>query len=289
MLLAPGLCAALLCSTACAQRMAFTIQDAQTAMRLKTTILNDDVVGTEDVRVDVVDGVAYLSGHISSDAHRARLVELARATTGVRDVRVDLAVRPEIAVLRQQLSVAPGDPDRGQRHVLALGLSARMMRSEGAGLEDTVDLTPIFRIRSRGLAPALGFGWSTRDLAAAPDDRRALAELRIRPVMGGLAYTHPLGRTALIGSLVAGYAFNSVQPDAAAAGPLRAIRSTNALAVRPGAALWVDLTDRAAMQFSLSYTRCRPRVTYASDDRLLSSVVNADALTFSIGAAYWVF
>lgn len=268
--------------------MAFTVEDAQTAMRLKTAILNDEVVGTEDVRVDVVDGVAYLSGRISSEAHRQRLADIARATPGVRDVRIDVNVRPEIAVLRQQLSVEPEDRELRRPYNVGVGLSARMMRSASA-LDDAVDLSPIVLFRTRAWAPAIGFGWSTRDLAAAPGNHDALAKLRVRPVMAGVSYEHAFGRTAIVGSLVAGYAFNSVRPDEEAAGPLRAIRSSNAFAIRPGAAFRVDVTDRTAIQFSLSYTRCRPRVTYASDETVTAQRVNADAMTFSIGAAYWLF
>jgi hypothetical protein len=277
-------------SAGCAARARPALVDAQMAMRVRTALLNDPVVGGEDLRVDVRQGVVYLSGRISSEERRARIVALAQTTPGVTDVQMAVEVRPDVAPVGRPLTLRPPDERRAQRHVVGLGAAVRLTGSTSRRLGDALEVTPLFSLGpGEGWGPAIGFGWSSRTLVEGIGGRSPLARLRLRPVLAGLAYSKPVGRASASLSLVGGYAFNALHIDEAQAGPLRAIAVSNTLVVRPSASLKVDIRDRVGLQLSAGYLRARPRVTFASDTLLRREPVNADALTFSVGAVYWIF
>ncbi|HEY8550114.1 MAG TPA: BON domain-containing protein [Vicinamibacterales bacterium] len=285
-----GLCVVAL-TAGCAARGGLSRADAEAAMRVKTAIVNDAEVGTEDVRVHVERGVAHLTGRISARDREARLVAIASATPGIREVRADFQVHPHVGAVARQLSVEPPVIDSSHpRHLIAVGASLRVTRSARSQLDDAVDVAPVVWLRpGNGFGPAIGFGWGTRDLETGPTGAPALARLRIRPLMGGLSYTKPLGRSHLSFSLVGGYAFTRLSVDDTRAGPDRAIGVSNTFAWRPSASLLVDLTDRFGVQFSAGYLVVRPKVTFANDRSVTSERVRADGLMMSIALGYWVF
>lgn len=260
-------------------------------MRVKTALLNDADLGTEDVRVDVRRGVAYLRGRISAPDRERRIDALVRGVSGIRDVLIDVQVTPHVGAVGRRLDILPARLAAQRGKLFGVGGAVRFTRTAGGDVDDAVDVAPLFRFgTSRGFGPALGFGWTTRELLASGSTSAApLADLRVRPVMAGVAYTHPFGRLQLSTSLIAGYAFTRLSVDRAAAGPDRAIAVDNAFAWRPAATLWIDTTDRLGLQISAGYLVARPRVTFASDDRVFASRVRADALVVSVGAAWWVF
>ena len=279
-----------LLSAGCAARARPALIDAQMAMRVRTALLNDLVVGGEDLRVDVRRSVVYLSGRISSEERRARIVELARTTPGVTDVQMAVEVGPEVAAVARPLSVRPPGERRARRHVVGLGATVRLTGSTNQQLDDALYVTPLFSLwRAEGWGPAIGFGWSTRTLLEGIAGRQPLARLRLRPVMAGITYSKPVARASASLSLVGGYAFNALDIDEAQAGPLRAIAVSNTLVVRPSASLKFDVSERVGLQLSAGYLRARPHVTFASDTLLRRERVNADALILSVGAVYWIF
>jgi hyperosmotically inducible protein len=79
---------------ACGKAVGETIQDATITTRVKTALLNDPEIGALRIDVDTALGVVTLTGTVGSEAEKARATDLARAVPGVKDVRVDLAVRP---------------------------------------------------------------------------------------------------------------------------------------------------------------------------------------------------
>jgi len=64
---------------------------------VKTKLAADSTVKAYLINVDTKDGVVTLAGNVDTDAAKGRAVELARATTGVRDVRDELTVTPPAA------------------------------------------------------------------------------------------------------------------------------------------------------------------------------------------------
>jgi hyperosmotically inducible periplasmic protein len=68
--------------------------DGGITTRVRTALLNDTQVAANDINVTAVNGVVTLSGRVRSAAERDRAVAVARQTTGVSDVRSELAVQP---------------------------------------------------------------------------------------------------------------------------------------------------------------------------------------------------
>ena len=68
--------------------------DSGITTRVRTALLNDTQVAANDINVTAVNGVVTLSGRVRTAAERDRAVAVARQTTGVSDVRSELAVQP---------------------------------------------------------------------------------------------------------------------------------------------------------------------------------------------------
>ena len=64
---------------------------------VKSKFASDDVVKANRIDVDTKDKVVTLKGEVQSAAARARAVELAKSTEGVRDVVDSLTIVPEAA------------------------------------------------------------------------------------------------------------------------------------------------------------------------------------------------
>jgi hypothetical protein len=282
----------LVLGTACAARSpAPSLADVEAAMRVKTALVNDPVLGIEDVRVEVRQGVAHLTGRISAAGREPEIVALVRTVPGITAVAADLRVAPHVGAVQSRLGVLPERMRARRGRLIAVGAGVRVVRAGGSDVGDGVNLAPFIRLGGgNGFGPAIGFGWNRRDLLASPTGDAPLASLRVRPVMGGIAYTRTLAsRYQVSGSLVAGYAFTHLGVDRRAAGPWRAIDAENTFAWRPSATLWIDPGGRLSYQVSAGYLVARPRVTYASDTGVTAARVRGDALMVTVGAAWWVF
>ena len=66
--------------------------DSGISTRVRTVLLNDSQVAAGNINVTASNGVVTLSGRVRSEAERDRAVALARQTSGVSDVRSELAV-----------------------------------------------------------------------------------------------------------------------------------------------------------------------------------------------------
>jgi hyperosmotically inducible periplasmic protein len=62
------------------------VDDATISARVKTTLLNDPQVGALKIDVTTSKGVVTMSGTVKSQAEAERAIQLARQTSGVRDV-----------------------------------------------------------------------------------------------------------------------------------------------------------------------------------------------------------
>ena len=66
--------------------------DSSISTRVRTALLNDPQVAAGGINVTASNGVVTLSGRVRSEADRERAVAVARQTSGVSDVRSELAV-----------------------------------------------------------------------------------------------------------------------------------------------------------------------------------------------------
>jgi hyperosmotically inducible periplasmic protein len=66
--------------------------DSGISIRVRTALLNDTQVAANAINVTASNGVVTLSGRVRTPAERDRAVAVARQTSGVADVRSELAV-----------------------------------------------------------------------------------------------------------------------------------------------------------------------------------------------------
>ncbi|HWI17530.1 MAG TPA: BON domain-containing protein [Vicinamibacterales bacterium] len=78
------------------------IKDGWLVMKVHSEFVNEDVLGGSNIDVDVKNGVVTLQGTVTSEAARARALEVARKNDGVKNV-VD------------QLRIAPATDNRAER------------------------------------------------------------------------------------------------------------------------------------------------------------------------------
>lgn len=275
----------------CSARGTVSLVDAQTAVQVKTALVNDDTLGTLPIDVWVHGGMVTLQGTVRSMGEVDRALALARVVPGVVGARSELEIRasPAARVLPSATlpALAP-EPESPSRFV-AVGASWSRMQPGGQMLASASSLGPILRLRpGSGFGPSFGFSWIKDELQAGAGTS-PLAVLRVRPVMAGGQYQVVQGRLAAGASLVAGYAFNRLVVDTTQAGPGRAIAVTNSFAWRPGAWVWYDIFPRVGLNVFGGYLFTRPELTFADDESISSRRVNAGTAILSVGVAYWVF
>jgi len=275
------------------------VQDAQIAVRVKTALVNDAVLGVQPIEVSVTDGVARLSGSVASGAQAQRAVAVTRAVDGVRDVRSDLVVSApstDTAPVTEEEPRDTGLPARRfgaddevitEPRVLAVGVSFRQNHPVSEDLGSSIGFGPSFRLGSgSGLGIGIGFGWFATDVSAGSTP---LGRVRIRPVLGGLSYTFRRDRVSASLALLAGAASNTLSEQDRSIGPVWALNVRNSVVARPGVSLWFDVSRRAAFNVSANYVITRPRFSVLEDGRVLSRTLHADAVLLSTGVVYKLF
>jgi hyperosmotically inducible protein len=79
---------------ACGKSVGDTIDDATISTHVKTSLLNDPVVGGLRIDVDTFKGVVTLSGRVRTKEEEAKAIALARKIGGVTDVKSSLQIQP---------------------------------------------------------------------------------------------------------------------------------------------------------------------------------------------------
>jgi hyperosmotically inducible periplasmic protein len=292
---------ALAASFACATATEpLDVSSAQTAAQVITVLVNDPEIGARPIDVQVTRGVVRLSGRVRSQEELQRAIELARSVPGV--IRVDAAVRIGADPLpdeelprmdrRQRAAVDPAVEFaelRESRDRLALGASLGASLPTDAAFESGRSLGPLMRFGSGpGLRATVGFDWFRATLVSASPSSPA-SQLRVRPLMVGLAYTLVAGPVSVAPSLVGGYALNSVNvPDTGAAGRL-AVDVGNSLAWRPAVSVWIDTGARTAVNVSVGRMMTRLNATFVEDGLIDRRVLDGNSTMVSVGLAYKLF
>ena len=81
-------------TTACGKSVGDTIDDATITTRVKTSLLNDPLVGGLRIDVDTFKGVVTLSGRVKTKEEEAKAIALAKQIGGVVDVKSTLQLQP---------------------------------------------------------------------------------------------------------------------------------------------------------------------------------------------------
>ncbi len=269
------------------------VADAQTAVRVKTALVNDLELGTLPIDVQAVGGVVTLHGTVAEEAQIERALTVARGVAGVARAVSALEVGdPEPTVERGEpnLPALAPRPEEGPLRLIGAGISVRRTNPSGDGLGHALSIGPLLRLRPRnGLGPTVAFNWTDTEIETSPGGRPGLAAVQLRPVMAGAEYGVVQGRLAAGLSLVGGYSFNSLGVDTSLAGAGRALAVSNSWVWRPGASLWYDVTPRFGINLFGGYLFVRPKVTFASDTAVETHRLRANAVVLSVGAAYWIF
>lgn len=280
------------CFAGCGPAIQTGFEDAQLTMRVKTALLNDSELGTEPIDVAVRGGLVQLSGRVAHAEQIAKAERLVRGVPGVHEVELALDVGPPEFVGRDRpgrlSSLTPRETDAPLR-LVGLGAGGTFGFPPHETIGNWVGFGPVIRLRPRtGWGPSVGFSW-TRTPLGDTGGQAGLADLVVRPVMGGIEYGLSRGSAVAAFSLVGGYAFNSLAVDDSRVGPGRAIAADNSLAFRAGLSVWYDISPRVGLNVFGGYRVVRPRVTFASDTDVTRRRLNADAVLVSVGVAYWVF
>ena len=280
-------------SSGCAARSRTAIENAQTAVRVKTALVNDVELGTLPIDVEAAGGVVTLEGIVRTAAQIDRALDVARRVQGVARVESALVVGdpdPPVARATPPLPALAPRPREGPLRLIGAGASVRLNNPAGDALAQELDIGPILRLRSgNGLGPAIAFNWTNAEIDASPTGLPALARVRIRPVMAGVQYGFTRGRLGAGASVVAGYAFNNLDIDKTVAGSGRAVDVSNSFVWRPGVTLWYDVTQRIGINVFGGYLFTRPEVTFVSDTEVVTHRLRANAVVISVGMAYWIF
>ena len=80
--------------SACGKTVGDTIDDATITTRVKTSFVNDPMVGALRIDVDTFKGVVTLSGRVKSKMEEDKAIALARSTKGVTSVKSTLTIEP---------------------------------------------------------------------------------------------------------------------------------------------------------------------------------------------------
>lgn len=273
------------------------IDDALTAARVKTALVNDPELGVYAIEVRVAAGTARLSGRVQTQAQADRAVALARAVSGVSAVDNALLIGgavPSAGAASPRLqgggpgSIESFEPQPNPT-LFALGASLGWSAPRENGFRSRTSVGPLVRLGSgSGLGVAVGFDWFSAEVVGGGG--ASVARVHVKPIMAGLSYTLRTDRLSISPSLVGGYAFNgiSVSGRGAPVGHLP-IDAGNSLVWRPGASLWFDPGGRLALNVSGGYVMTRFDLTVIDEGRLSRLRTRGDALLLHAGVAYKVF
>lgn len=287
------------------------IESARTAARVKTALVNDDLVGVRAIEVRVRDGAVWLSGRVATEEEASRALEVARAVPGVDRVesRLVAGVDPsgrgdpstrddappaEVAATTQAVAAravaAAFEELDDERSRLAVGVAGRMLNQRGSAAGAQFRPSPIVRIGAgRGLGPAVAFDWFHARPRAPQGLNGDVGRVQVRPVMAGLRYAVPFGRWSVAPSLVGGYAFNSLDVAEAGAVERLSVGISNSLIARGGVSVWVESGLRTVVHASIGRVISRPQFTVVEDGRLQDRTARIDATIVLVGVAYKLF
>jgi hypothetical protein len=175
---------------------------------------------------------------------------------------------------------------------ISVGGSVTFNHTTDDGIDSTISVGPLVRLNPRrGWGPAGALNWFEADLQNPAGGDADFAELRVRPLMGGVSYTIPAGNDALVSfSIVAGPSFNRARFDDDFASGSAAIDAENSFAVRPGVGLTWTMARRVAVVGFGGYLINRPDILYRdASGREFTDEWKADSIVLSVGLVYSLF
>jgi len=180
---------------------------------------------------------------------------------------------------------------------VSVGGSVTFVQPTDSEVGSLVGIGPLVRLNpKKGWGPAGGLSWFRADLDNPSGASGPFAKLRVRPLMGGIAYTVGDQPVLVSFSIVAGPSFNSLDFDddflrRLPAGPVVPdLHAKTSFAVRPGVGLTYTVAPRVAIIGFTGYMINRPDVTYRDNTgQEFQNRWKADSILLSVGAVYSLF
>jgi hypothetical protein len=180
---------------------------------------------------------------------------------------------------------------------VSVGGTVTLAQPTDKDVKSVVTFGPLVRLNpKKGWGLAGGLSWFEADLENPSGASEPFATLRVRPLLGGVAYTVGEQPRLISFSIVAGPSFNHLefQDDFLDRLPTGATRPTldinTSIVVRPGVGLTWTVAQRAAIIAFGGYSINRPSITYRdTTGQEFHNRWKADALLFSVGAVYSLF
>ena len=180
---------------------------------------------------------------------------------------------------------------------VSVGASVSWVHPTDSEVQTLLGWGPLVRLNpKKGWGIAGGLSWFRTDIDDPAGTSGDFVNLRVRPLMGGVAYTAGEQPVLVSFSIVAGPSFNTLEfddnflqslPPGSAQPELDADTS---FAVRPGVGLTWTLAPRVAAVGFGGYTINRPGVFYRSPSgEEFRNRWQADAFSFSVGLVYSLF
>ena len=159
-------------------------------------------------------------------------------------------------------------------------------------------LSPVIRNTPRrlGWGPSFGLSGYRGDLVVPVDGRQTtIGEIKIRPFMGGVAYSIGGGRLRTSFGVVGGYAFTSAKVTTALpSGSSATVDISDAWVVRPNVGVTYALKRRLALVGSVGYIYTNPTITVdvtqpGQAPIRVSGTVRSDYFNITVGMAVSIF
>ena len=211
--------------------------------------------------------------------------------TGVRRMRL----RDRLIIVAMTLLFVAGPAAAQTKGRVSVGGSVTSVNTTDSEVGSIVGWGPLVRLNpKKGWGVAGGLSWFRADVEN-PSGGGPLAKLRVRPLMGGVAYTVGEQPFLVSFSVVTGPSFNDLDFDddfvrTQPAGTVGELDIKNSWAVRPGVGLTWTVAPRVAIIGFGGYSINRPDVLYrARNGQEYRNQWKADAILLSVGAVYSLF
>ncbi len=175
---------------------------------------------------------------------------------------------------------------------VSVGVTTSLIHTTDSKVGSMATWGPLIRLNPRkGWGPAAGLSWFRADLDAPAGAGGEFARLRVRNLMGGVAYSVGPERVLTSFSIVAGGSFNTVELlGPYAERPGESIEVKPSAAVRPGVGVTVTVAPRLAVIGFGGYLFNRPNVVYRNPaGQEFSGQWKADAFIVSGGLVVSLF
>lgn len=183
-------------------------------------------------------------------------------------------------------------------HYIDVGIQFGIASARGRDVEDDRGPGVAVRItRPNGLSAIADYGTQSFTLATdAIGSSVSAGQVRLRTVLGGVAYTRRFRQVEATAGLALGFGFGSfklsdgVRDEFGRQGIFGLTSTaTNAFVIAPRASLWQNLSNRWAVGATASYLHASPTIEITSGSYAYARAVDVSTVRVAAGVAFKVF